>query len=329
MVSSTSGSSTKIGWNRRSRAASFSTYLRYSLSVVAPMHCSSPRESAGLSMFDASMAPSAPPAPMIVCSSSMKSITLPAVTISFMTFLSRSSNSPRYLVPATREARSRARTRLPREDLGHVVAHDALREALDDRGLADARFADEHRVVLGPTGQDLDDPLDLLGPPDDGVELALAGEVVRSRENSSRVGVARLGADEATLERFCGSPPAPLASPRPLMRMMTSRSVLGEMERLPMYSEVALPFSLTAASRRCSVPMYSCPMLRASSAESSMIFFPRLEGGTSPRIRPPLPRGMLRSTSSCISAMSMLTRLSVFTATPSPSLSSARTMCSG
>jgi hypothetical protein len=33
--------------------------------------------------------------------------------------------------------------------LGHVAVDDALGEALDDGGLADARLADEHRVVLG------------------------------------------------------------------------------------------------------------------------------------------------------------------------------------
>ena len=37
IVSSTVGSSTKTGWKRRSRAASFSMCLRYSSSVVAPM----------------------------------------------------------------------------------------------------------------------------------------------------------------------------------------------------------------------------------------------------------------------------------------------------
>src|SRR5207302_1295158 len=42
-VSSMEGSSTITGWNRRSRAASRSMYLRNSSSVVAPMHCSSPR----------------------------------------------------------------------------------------------------------------------------------------------------------------------------------------------------------------------------------------------------------------------------------------------
>ena len=66
IVSSTDGGSTFTDWKRRSSALSFSMYLRYSLSVVAPMHWSSPRESAGLKMFDASIAPSAAPAPTIV-----------------------------------------------------------------------------------------------------------------------------------------------------------------------------------------------------------------------------------------------------------------------
>ena len=46
--------------------------------VVAPMQCSSPRASAGFSMLPASMAPSALPAPTIVCSSSMKRMMRPS-----------------------------------------------------------------------------------------------------------------------------------------------------------------------------------------------------------------------------------------------------------
>ena len=55
-MSSTVGSGTRIGWNRRSSAASFSMFLRYSSSVVAPTTCSSPRARAGLSMLPASIA---------------------------------------------------------------------------------------------------------------------------------------------------------------------------------------------------------------------------------------------------------------------------------
>ena len=58
-MSSTLGSPTITGWNRRSSAASFSMYLRYSSSVVAPIARSSPRASIGFSMLAASTAPSA------------------------------------------------------------------------------------------------------------------------------------------------------------------------------------------------------------------------------------------------------------------------------
>ncbi len=62
------------------------------------------------------------------------------------------------------------------ETFGHVAADDALRESLDDRGLADARFADEHGVVLRLAREDADRAADLLVAPDDGVELAGARE---------------------------------------------------------------------------------------------------------------------------------------------------------
>ncbi len=118
IVCSSVGSSTMTGWNRRSRAASRSMYLRYSSRVVAPMHWSSPRESGGLRMFAASIAPSAAPAPTRVCSSSMKRTASFVLRSSSMIFLSRSSNSPRYFVPATSDPMSRVRTRLLRRMSG-------------------------------------------------------------------------------------------------------------------------------------------------------------------------------------------------------------------
>ena len=118
-MSSTVGSSTITGWKRRSSAASFSMWRRYSSSVVAPMQCSSPRASIGLSMLPASIEPSAAPAPTTVCSSSMNSRIRPsAALISPSTALRRSSNSPRYLAPATSAPRSRANTVLSRSPSG-------------------------------------------------------------------------------------------------------------------------------------------------------------------------------------------------------------------
>ena len=113
-MSGTDGSPTNTGWKRRSNAASFSMCLRYSSRVVAPIARSSPRESIGLSRFAASTAPSAAPAPTIVCSSSMKRTISPsAFLISWSTALIRSSNSPRYFDPASRAPMSSAHTRLP------------------------------------------------------------------------------------------------------------------------------------------------------------------------------------------------------------------------
>src|SRR6266508_4121265 len=57
-------------------------------------------------MLAASTAPSAAPAPTSICISSMKRMQLPAPLSSSMTFFRRSSNSPRYLVPATSEPMS-------------------------------------------------------------------------------------------------------------------------------------------------------------------------------------------------------------------------------
>ena len=60
--------------------------------------------------------------------------------------------------------------------LRHVAVDDAQREALDDRGLADAGLADQHRVVLGAAREHLDGAADLLVAADHRVELALAGD---------------------------------------------------------------------------------------------------------------------------------------------------------
>ena len=56
--------------------------------------------------------------------------------------------------------------------LGDIPRGDALRKALDDGRLADARFPEQDRVVLGAPREDLHGAEDLVGAPDDRVELA-------------------------------------------------------------------------------------------------------------------------------------------------------------
>ena len=70
--------------------------------------------------------------------------------------------------------------------LGHVAAHDALGQALDDGRLADARLADQDRVVLGAAAEHLDDAADLLVAPDDRIELARRGPARSGRGRTSR-----------------------------------------------------------------------------------------------------------------------------------------------
>ena len=93
-------------------------FSRYSSNVVAPIHCISPRDSAGLMMFEASNEPEELPVPMMVCISSIKTTTLSLSTNSSKIALSLSSNCPRYLVPATTEVKSNETIRLSAKFLG-------------------------------------------------------------------------------------------------------------------------------------------------------------------------------------------------------------------
>ena len=78
--------------------------------------------------------------------------------------------------------------------IGHVAVGDAQRQTFGDRGLADAGFADQRRIVLGPPREDLDGAADLLVAADDGIELAVARRLRQvAREFLERV-VAVLGA---------------------------------------------------------------------------------------------------------------------------------------
>ncbi len=58
------------------------------------------------------------------------------------------------------------------EAFGHFAVDDALREAFDNGGLADAGLADEHGVVLGAAREHLHRAADLVVAADDRIELA-------------------------------------------------------------------------------------------------------------------------------------------------------------
>ncbi len=72
--------------------------------------------------------------------------------------------------------------------LRDVGGDDSMGQPFDDGSLADAGLADESGIVLGAAGQDLDDPLDLLGAADDRVELVGPGGGGQVDRNGVQVG---------------------------------------------------------------------------------------------------------------------------------------------
>src|SRR6185312_5346825 len=63
------------------------------------------------------------------------------------------------------------------EHLGNVAGDDAARKTFDNRSLAYAGFADQHRVVLGAAREHLNYPADFFVAPNHRIELALAREL--------------------------------------------------------------------------------------------------------------------------------------------------------
>jgi hypothetical protein len=140
------------------------------------MQCSSPRASAGFSMLPASIAPSALPAPTMVCSSSMNRMMRPFVLRDLLEHrLQPFLELAAILGAGQQPGHVEHQHLLALQRFRHLVIDDALRQAFDDCRLADARFADQHRVVLGAPLQDLHGAADFVVATDHRVELALGG----------------------------------------------------------------------------------------------------------------------------------------------------------
>ena len=177
IVSSTLGSPTYTGWKRRSRAASFSMYFWYSLSVVAPhaaqlaareerlehvrgVHGALGRARAhhGVQLVDEE----------------------DHLALGLLHLLEHGLQPVLELAAVFGSRDQRAQVEghqaLVLQRLGDVAGHDALGEAFHDGGLADAGLADQDGIVLGAAGEHLDHAAHLVVAADDGVELALPGE---------------------------------------------------------------------------------------------------------------------------------------------------------
>ena len=96
-------------------------------------------------MFDASIAPSAEPAPTMVCSSSMKRMTLLRLADFLHHGLDAFLELAAVFGAGDHEREVERDDLLVAQQLGHVARGDFLREAFRDRGLAHAGLADEDR----------------------------------------------------------------------------------------------------------------------------------------------------------------------------------------
>ena len=256
MVSSTVGSPTRTGWNRRSRAGSFSMLSRYSSSVVAPTMRSSPRASIGLSMLPASIEPSPLPAPTTVCSSSRNVMIWPSeLWISSSTDLSRSSNWPRYCAPATIAPRSRLTSRLSRSDSGTSPAT--------------MRWARPSTIAVLPTpGSPISTGLFLVRRDSTWITRRISesrpitGSTLPSRALAVRSTLYFSSAWYCCSGSADGDPPVAAAD----LRERRDQAVLGDaggLERLGDRTAAADPGICARPASRCSVETYSSPSGRA------------------------------------------------------------------
>ena len=115
------------------------------------------------------------PAPTVEWISSMKRIGIGRLD-------ERVDDGLEALLEVAAEPRAREqRTGVEREDFGalehirNVLVEQPRRQAFGERGLAHARVADEHRIVLAAAAEDFHRALKLVGPADQRVELAGPG----------------------------------------------------------------------------------------------------------------------------------------------------------
>ena len=97
----------------------------------------------------ASMAPSAHPAPTNVWTSSIKRMICPSLfSISCKMPFRRSSNSPRYFVPAIKASHVEGEELLIFQRIGNISWNDALSQPFRNGGLAHAWIADQHGIIF-------------------------------------------------------------------------------------------------------------------------------------------------------------------------------------
>ena len=87
------------------------------------------------------------------------------------------------------------------EEARHLAVGNLLRQPFDDRGLTNARLADQHRIVLRPAAENLDDALDFVVTTDQRIKRLFARGL---RQVARELGQHRLLLLLALLLAACG-----------------------------------------------------------------------------------------------------------------------------
>ena len=137
-------------------------YLRYSSSVVAPMHWISPRARAGLSTLEASIAPFGAAG----ADERVQLVDEQDRVLGAADFVHHRLDALLELAAVLGAGDHHRQVEhddpAVAQQLRHVAVDDQLGQAFDDGRLADAGLAEQHRVVLRAAAEDLDDALDLV-----------------------------------------------------------------------------------------------------------------------------------------------------------------------
>ena len=163
MVSWTLGSPISTGWTAPLQGRILLDVLAVFIERGgADQRNSSPRASAGLRRLPASIAPSAAPAPRL-CEARHEQDHLPVALLHFLDdSLEAVLKLPAELRPGDQGADVQGDDAFVLKADRDIAFHHADGEALGDGGLADARFADQHGVVLRPAVKHLHRPTDLF-----------------------------------------------------------------------------------------------------------------------------------------------------------------------
>ena len=177
-----------IVWNRRSGAPSFSMYLRYSSSIMAPMHCTSPRARAGLRTFEASIAPLGPAGADEGVQFVNEEDRVLGTTDLVHHRLDPLLELAAILGAGDHHGQIQDHDPAVAQLFGDVAVDDHPGPALDDRRLAGARLAGPAGLFLVPA-QHLDHALDFIFAADYRVQLALPRQLGQVASKESKAGV--------------------------------------------------------------------------------------------------------------------------------------------